>query len=397
MFKNIQHTIVSNTLPFGKAWLGFFLLLSSCRQDVLLWPSEQEQKGIASSDSICGFYLLNEGNMGSNKCTLDYYDYQTATYTRNIYGNANPDVVKELGDVGNDLQIYGSRLWAVVNCSNKVDVMSADSCRRIGQIDIPNCRYIAFSGRYAYITSYAGPVQITTDYRQLGYVAKVDTATLQIVDTCLVGYQPDQISILDGYAYVCNSGGYMVPNYENTVSVINLSTFREERRIEVAINLQNILADKYGQLWVSSRGDYYDVSNSLYYIQQPGAEPVVHEMTGTDGSSISVSAMALSGDSLYFIGNQYSYVTHETTTTYGIINVRTHQMVSDNFITDGTDKAIVVPYGIAVNPRNHDILVGDARNYVNPGRLYCFSKDGIRKWDVRTGDIPAHIAFRWQK
>ena len=42
---------------------------------------------------------------------------------------------------------------------------------------------------------------------------------------------------------------------------------------------------------------------------------------------------------------------------------------------------------------NDEILIGDAMNYVNPGRLFCYGADGILKWDVRTGDIPAHIAF----
>ena len=53
------------------------------------------------------------------------------------------DVIKELGDVGNDLQIYGSKLYAVLNSSHKVEVMDARTLVRIGQIDIPNCRYMS--------------------------------------------------------------------------------------------------------------------------------------------------------------------------------------------------------------------------------------------------------------
>lgn len=60
--------------------------------------------------SITGFYLLNEGNMGSNKCTLDYMDYATGYYHKNIYAETNPSVVLELGDVGNDIQIYGEKI-----------------------------------------------------------------------------------------------------------------------------------------------------------------------------------------------------------------------------------------------------------------------------------------------
>lgn len=61
--------------------------------------------------------------MGSNKCTLDYLDYVNGYYIRNLYSERNPNVVKELGDVGNDIQIYGSKLYVVVNCSHKVEVL----------------------------------------------------------------------------------------------------------------------------------------------------------------------------------------------------------------------------------------------------------------------------------
>ena len=69
------------------------------------------------------------------------------------------------------------------------------------------------------------------------------------------------------------------------------------------------------------------------------------------------------------------------------------QQVSDRFITDGTDAEIAMPYGIAVNPITKDIYVTDAKNYVTPGRLYCFGSDGVLKWDVLTGYIPAHFVF----
>ena len=48
------------------------LTLASCRGDVMVFPAEEEEKGTVQSGPIVGFYLLNEGNMGSNKCTLDY-------------------------------------------------------------------------------------------------------------------------------------------------------------------------------------------------------------------------------------------------------------------------------------------------------------------------------------
>ena len=361
--------------------------LTACRDDDVVFIPETVPVSQPEYTSVSGFYLLNEGNMGSNKSTLDYYDYATGRYTRNIYANANPTVPKEMGDVGNDAGIYGSRLYCVINCSNKVEVMDRDNCRRIGQINIPNCRFIKFYGGYAYVTSYAGPVVIDPNYKQRGYVAKVDTATLEVVDTCVVGFQPDQLDIAGGKIYVANSGGYMVPNYENTLSVIDLATFKEEARIPIAINLLGVVADRRGVLWVTSRGDYYSNPSDIYaYDTRKGR--IVKRM------DCRASSCWMDGDSLYVVSSDWSYVTGgNAKPRYQIINTLTMQVVDTCFIKDGTDGKIEKPYGVAVNPITKDIMVADAKDYVSPGRLYCFGPDGQMKWNVRTGDIPAHFVF----
>ena len=365
---------------------ALMLTVASCREEVTIFVPEEVEVTTPQFSSLLGFFVLNEGNMGSNKATLDYYNFRTGRYSRNVFASANPTVPKEMGDVGNDLGIYGSKLYAVINCSNKVDVMDKMSVKKIGQIDIPNCRFIKFYGGYAYVTSYAGPIEISEEYRQHGFVAKVDTATLEVVDTCVVGFQPDELDIVNGKIYVANSGGYMVPNYENTVSVIDIDTFSEERRIDIAINLQCCRADRNGMLWISSRGDYYDTTSKLY------AYDTRHQRLAKVFDR-SVSSMWLDGDSLYVIGSQFSYVTMKTEVSFGIINVNTMELVSTNFITDGTDASIEMAYSVAVNPITKEIYVTDAKDYVSPGRLYCFSPQGVRLWDVRTGDIPAHFAF----
>lgn len=364
--------------------------LAGCRkEDMIEKPVESPVEPPTETGQVMGFYLLNEGNMGSNKSTLDYFDATTGVYRRNIFADANPTVPKELGDVGNDLKIYGSRLYAVINCSNKVEVMDAASCRRIGQINIPNCRFIAFNGRYAYVTSYAGPVVITPDYKQIGYVAKVDTATMAVVDTVHVGFQPDQLAVAGGKIYVANSGGYMVPNYENHVSVIDIATFTRERDIEVAINLEHVVADSHGCIWISSRGDYYDVAPKLFCYDTV-TDRIIAEI------EVAVGSVWLDSDKLFIVGSGWRQASMSRTASYAVVDVVSRTKISDGFITDGTDKKIKIPYGVAVNPDTKEIYVTDARNYVNPGDIYCFSPSGELKWSAVTGDIPAHFAFRSQ-
>lgn len=371
--------------------LFLYCLLVSCRQsEDNIIPSTQTQvtSGVINS-KIKGLFLLNEGNMGSNKCTLDYFDYATGMYHKNIYAERNPGVIKELGDVGNDIQLYGSKLYAVINCSHFVEVMNVHTAKHITQISIPNCRYITFNGQYAYVSSYAGPVQIDPNAR-LGYVARIDTATLTVKDTCNVGYQPEEMVIAGHKLYVANSGGYRYPNYDRTVSVIDLNTFKVIETIDVAINLHRMELDKYGHIYVSSRGDYYHTPSDTYIIDT-GTDKV------TDKLGLANSEMTLCGDSLYVYSTEWNYLTGKWVVGYALVDTKTKQIVTRNFITDGTEKQIKTPYGIAVNPDTHEIFVTDAKDYVSPGTLYCFSPDGRKKWSVVTGDIPAHIVFTTNK
>ena len=388
-------------------------ILTSCRGDEIIFPAEYEVLPIESRELTSfapnepiGMYLLNEGNMGSNKATIDYLDFYNGTYIRNIYGERNPNVIKELGDVGNDIQVYGNRLYAVINCSHKVEVMDLRTCRRIGQIDIPNCRYIRFHQDKAYISSYVGPVSIDPN-AQFGAIFEVDTATLRITRQVTVGYQPEEFEIIGNYLYVANSGGYRAPDYDSTLSVVDLTDFRQVKKIPVCVNPHRVRKDPYNRLWITSRGDHKDVQPQLTCFSPITNSSSERPIGGTPSNShtvasysISPSEMVLLGDSMYFYGSHWSDETMSNQTTYGAFNIQcqipNNQYPISNiqsFITDGTEKNIKIPYGIQVNPYNGDIYITDAKNYVSSGQLHCYSREGKRKWSVRTGDIPAHMCF----
>ncbi|SFE51468.1 hypothetical protein SAMN05518672_10759 [Chitinophaga sp. CF118] len=352
----------------------------ACRNGQQVIPHEETQ--VTEPDTLRhSFYLLNEGNTGMNQASLDYFSHNTGIYKRNIYNDVNPATVKELGDVGNDLQIYGGKLYAVINLSNKVEVMEKFTAKRIGQIDIPNGRYITFYKGKAYVSSYAaasGTVE--------GYVAEIDTTSLEITRKVTVGRQPEEMAIINDKLYVANSGGYSPPQFDRTVSVVDLNTFTEIKRIDVAINLDHMKADKYGDLYVTSRGDYYNIPSKLFVIDSK-TEQI------KDSFNLATSNICMKGDSAYIYSVEWSYITNKNTVTYAIINVKDETVITNSFITDGTEKQIQVPYGLAIDPVTADIYVTDAKNYILPGTLYCFSQQGKKKWSVTTGNIPAHFVF----
>lgn len=376
-------------------FLSILCCITSCREDELVVPTEYNLLPFEPTTNVnpIGMYLLNEGNMGSNKSTIDFVDFKNAYYIRNMYAERNPTVIKELGDVGNDIQIYGNKLYAVINCSHKVEVMDAHTLVRIGQIDIPNCRYIKFDKGNAYVSAYVGPVAIDPD-AQLGAVYRVDTASLAITGKCIVGYQPDELEILGEYIYVVNSGGYRVPKYDYTISVVEKFGMTQVEKIPVGINLHRIEADKYGKLWVTSRGNYGSIRSKIFVLEKESK--FSRKMVVTDTLDIPCSEMHIQGDSLYFYSVEWSNQEEKNHIAYGIIDVRTKELVTDHFITDGTEKDIEVPYGINVHPITGDIYVTDAKNYVSSGALHCYSREGKKKWSVRSGDIPAHMVFLYK-
>lgn len=334
-----------------------------------------------------GFFLLNEGNMSMNKASLDYMDYETGTYRRNVFSQANPNLVGGLGDVGNAIGIYGSKLYVVVNASNKIEVLNADTGIRIKQIDLANGRYVTFYKGKVYVSSYLGSIGDPSAPK--GIVAEIDTTSLNITRRVEVGRQPEELVACNDKIYVANSGGYSPPDYESTISVIDIPSFTENKRIEVAVNLHRLKIDREGDLYVTSRGDYYEIPSKLF---------VIDTKTETIKKSfdIGVTDFTIHNDVAYMYSTEFSYISGDYDISYRMLDTQTEIFLETTFISDTHKALIEMPYGIAVHPESGDVLITDAKDYVTPGTLYCFTPEGALKWSVETGDIPAHIAFKYK-
>ncbi len=380
------------------------ILFTGCRKDdIILQPEEEqlppqeevlppeeetppvEETPTETVTSIVGFYLLNEGNMNMNKASLDYYDYKTGKYQRNVYGKANPDATLGLGDVGNDIGIYGTKLYTVINASNKLEIMDVATTERLGVIDIKNGRYITFANGKAYVSAYDGDIGLGQNTPN-GFVAEIDTSSYTITRKVEVGRQPEELAVVDGKLYVANSGGYSPPNYETTVSVVDLNSFQVINKIEVAPNLHRLRATDSGDLYVSSRGDYYNIPSQLFVVD-------TKEQKVTNTFDIPTNNLTIVDNIAYIIGSAFSYETFEWEIDYRMIDIKNEELLEGSFLPKSVSDEIEMPYGIAVDPLSKDIYITDARDYVSPGTLYCIDKNKTVKFTVKTGDIPAHFAF----
>lgn len=379
-----------NYLAITKILVYSILIFSSCKKEDTLAPSKNQTVNKEIDNNYSRLYVLNQGNMNENRCTIDFYSYSNWTYYSNIYPQINPTVVKQLGDVGNDLKIYGTKMYAVINMSNKIEVMDAKSVLRITQINVANPRYIAFDKGFAYISSYSrsitGSISGDNDGAK-GAVFKVDTSTLKVIDSVVVGRQPEGIDIVNGKIYVANSGGYNPNNYERTVSVIDISTFKLLKNIDVAINLNLIQKDDENNIFVSSRGDYKNIPSKIFKIDTQKDQTV-------DSINLQANIFSISKDTLYVIGTPFSGGGVTNSALYfKTINTKNLQLISNNFISQEVAQKIQTPYALLINPISRNIYLSDALDYQTSGNIYCFSPKNELIWTAKAGQIPAQFAL----
>ncbi|CVK15619.1 hypothetical protein Ga0061079_102170 [Apibacter mensalis] len=360
-------------LPFLFIITPFFV---SCSND----DSWSDQNTIIESQPGAkqGLYILNEGNYQQNNSSLSYFDFDTADFFKDYFTKTNPNQ-GGLGDTGNDLKIYKDKMYAVINNSNYVEVMDAKTAKHIGKITVPNCRYITFDGDYAFVSSYASDT-----LNGPGYVAKIDINNGTIVNEVSVGRNPEEMTIVNNKLYVANSGGYYFPDYDTTVSVIDLNSFTKIYDIEVGKNLHRIRKDKNNHIWVTSRGDYGNFK-PLVAVIDPSTDEIINKL------DIAISDLTFYNEKIYFYGSEYT--SGKTLTNYGIINVDTQKIISSELIKDGTKSEIMAPYGIIADPKDGSFFIADAMDFVSDGKIYYFSKNGNLKWWKSTGISPGHFAI----
>ena len=355
------------------------ITLMGCSEDDTIPKVEEEDLFPQAVTAINGLYLLNQGNMNTNKASLDFYDYASGKYQRNIFGEINPDATLGLGDVGNDLGIYGSKLYAVINKSSKLEIMDAKTTKRLKVIDIEGSRFITFSKGKAYVSAYGKSLN--------GFVAEIDTASFEITRTVEVGRQPEQLAVVNGRLYVANAGWASAPNYETKLSVVDLNSFSVINKIEVGTNLLHVKADKYGDLYVSSQGDFGATPSKLHVI-----DTKTSKLKKT--FDVPVANLTIVDDIAYVVSSTYNWETDENITDYHLINVKNEELLGDSFLPKSVSDEIKSPSALAVDPTSKYIYIADARDYVSPGKLYCIDKGGVLKFTKVTGDAPASIAFR---
>ena len=337
-------------------FLSFATIFVAC-EDIIDFPRVPSGDSSFSS-AVC--YVLNSGDWKSNNSSLTKYDIETGAVVQNYFELQNN---RCLGNTANDMVVHGSKMYIAVSGESTIEITSLDA-KSIKQIECSaQPRYLAACGNKVYVTYYDGNV------------ARIDTATLEVDAITKVGRNPEQLAVCGSCLYVANSGGMdynTALGYDKTVSVVDLATFSEVKKIEVACNPAVVVAAADG-VYVASYGNYYDVPSMLQRILPDGSVAVVQECSN-------MTELCYSSGSLYGFFSSYDANWNAVITylSYDIAG----KSVDSPWIKESF---LPVPYKVCAAGEYVCVTSSD---YINDGDTYLYDTDGMLVHKIASGLNP---------
>lgn len=310
-----------------------------------------------------GLFVSCEGNFMSANGSLSFIS-EDGSIENGIFESINSF---PLGDVIQSISIIDTLAYIVVNNSGKVVVADAGTMEFVTNIEgVGLPRYIAKAGDdQAYITDQNGKVHV------------LDLNSNQVTASISVGFAPQQLKVIDNYAYVANSGW----GSGNTVSVIDISTNQLVETITVADNPTNLVSDG-NYLWVLSGGNTIWNSDYTEIVgHTPGALTAINTTSQTIEKTIVFpegqhpSGLDFYWDKLYFKngGSIFSQ------------SINSSQLDS-NVISSGS-------YYGQISIYDGHLYAADALDYFQNGLVYKYSLSGELENTYNVGIIPSNFGY----
>jgi len=339
---------------------------TSCRRD-----SDDPQPPVIIPD--LGLIVLNEGSWGGNNGDITLFDFETEAASQDVFRRQNG---RHLGDLPSDILIYGSRIFITVGGSSTLEITDLE-LNEIKQIPLRSENNVARNPRG--LASHNGKVYFALFD---GYVARLDTTTLEIDDFVQVGQNPENIVIRNNFAYVTNSGGFnswMETGGDSTVSVIDLTTFQVVDRITVGLNPVSIGMDQSGNIIVGC-SETATLPSRAYRIRP--------DRTVERFANIAPTGFAVNRTTAFAYSSDWN---SEGPTQFIEFNTSTGTIVSSSFLDDPS--LLTLPNGIAINSQNEDIYVADVVDFSfsAPGKVFVFDRLGEYRFSFETGVAPKRV------
>lgn len=326
--------------------------------------------------STSGLYILNQGLSKGDNTKLSFYDFETQTLSKDVFKNQNGIV---LGDTGQDILIYGSKMYISVTYSKRiyvtdlqgkllktVDNKDAIITLRDGEIAQKPYALIPHEGKI-YATYYGG------------CVARIDTTSFNIDKTVALGSNPERMVIVNNNLYITNrNGDDGTPSY--TVSKVDLASFNIATPITVGLNPIQICADKTGNIFVGCAGNYDNIKPAFHKI---AANTTKSEVINDK----SVVSMAFDKNKNRILLIYSLPITYKSKFAY--YDLTKNEFVDKSYLEGEYPEAT----NITLSPIDNTIYLNTS-HYPESAKLNMFTAEGKLIKSIKTeGDFPTGVYF----
>ena len=323
-----------------------------------------------------GVFIINEGNSTYNNASLSYYDITTREVKNDIFLNTN---ALPLGDVATSMVIRDSLGYIVINNSGEIIIINKNTFKLEGTITgFTSPRYIHFiSDNKAYVSDlYARSIAIIDPISReiTGYIDVSNNSSEYI-------QHPTDEMIKYGRLIFTNC-----LSNDNKILVIDSDTDQLVDSIEVLIQPQSMVIDRFNKIWVLTDGGS---RSSTYGYETPGllridavlrtVEKIWRFELGDSPGELEING---SRDTLYFI-NRHVY---------------RHSVYSEHdpevFIESPYPGSAGGFYGLGFDPNTSDLFVSDALDHERRGLVYRYRRNGEPVDTFTVGIIPSSFCFK---
>jgi YVTN family beta-propeller protein len=356
MKKNLLHLFMASAVLF-----------TACTKDpetpTPVTPSENLFKS--------GVYFVNEGNFNAGNASIDLYSKDSNVVIKNIFTLVNN---RPLGDVAQSMSIVNNKGYIILNGSAKIEVINANNAKSLASINgFTSPRYmVAKDTLRGFVSDWFA-----------NEVKELNLSTNTITRSIKVGAGPEGMCIVGNKLYVANCGAYEL---DSTVSVIDLTSNTEIKKIKVGDAPLAIQEDANGNIWVLCRGSYGvdfmspddDTKGALVKINPANDAILATISIGEKGDHPDKIKMNAAKNAMYFLSS-YNSIT-------GVFKFN---------ITDATAPSTPFIngyyYGLGYDRVSDELYLADAVDFKQNGFMKRYTSSGSLVETYSVGIIPNGI------
>ncbi len=320
------------------------------------WACTEKPKVSPPVSVYDGMYIVNEGNFDWGEGTITYWNPKTGEVRDDNFKKING---RPLGNVAQSMTKINNLGYIVVNNSQKIEVVDIENFQSLFTIsNMVSPRYILPIGNNKMYVSdlYADGVYVVSDNKITQKIPVSGWTNRMVLDDKGKVWVARRRTDFD-----TRPGG-------TSVIIIDTSTNAVVDSVEIGTGIEEIEIDENGTIWTAC--------STFQKANHPAIVKIMNGNIQAFPTLFPVYRLRTDGENIYFLMNNALYSMS--------VNA---SVLPEKPIFSSSGQL----YGLGVNTEN--ILVTDAKDYVQRGTVFRLDKSGNKKDSVKAGVIPSEFCF----